>query len=141
MDPAEPPPLPEPQPARKGISTRTIVLLVVGSLVLVGGGVAAVGLFISSQVSTMQGRMTQILCQQNLAQIGALFVEEQAARPPAKPRSGQALLLGWRKDRRLIKGGSEDMLLCPHDPGVRQLVTEADRRSYDDIDLEDPPID
>lgn len=140
--PMLPPQLPpDGAPAKKkGLSTLAIVLIVVGGVVglflmIVVGAAAVV-------VPQMQERQQRLTCQQNLNQLGSLFAMiEMGARKPPAHRSGPALFLGWRKDKDWIQGGKEDVLVCPGDEVVNPLLTDADRRRYDTIDLANPPRD
>ena len=90
-------------------------------------------------VPQMQERQKRLTCQGNLGQLGQLYVMRTLDKPGKPKYDGVALFLSWRKDKSLIQGGKEEILLCPGDTGVDVMDTEEARKAYDDIDLMNPP--
>lgn len=84
--------------------------------------------------------LTRSACQINLVHLAGMYAESSAD-PSWRPRSGQALVLRWRKEGRRIKRGQEYVLLCPADQDALPPDTPEAVDRYDTVDLDDPPND
>lgn len=92
-------------------------------------------------VPQMQERQRRLTCQQNLRQLGTMYVTMRSEKMGKPPYDGQALFLSWRTKAGIIKKGSESVLICPGDNGVTVPNTPELQAKYDDIDLANAPLD
>jgi prepilin-type N-terminal cleavage/methylation domain-containing protein len=89
-------------------------------------------------VPVAQERSRRAVCAQNLRDLGGAYQLWQMESPGAAPHPGSAVFLEWRKERRMIRFGEEDKLLCPGDPSALYPQTDSDRARWDDVDLASP---
>jgi prepilin-type N-terminal cleavage/methylation domain-containing protein len=91
-------------------------------------------------VPRMQESQKKLGCQNNLSQLGQIFLLENQQNPSkAQKYSGVALWLSYRKGSSQIQGGNERVFCCPGDPQVPIPETDDDRKKYDNVDLSNPP--
>lgn len=123
-------------PAKKGLPTWAIVLIVCGGLAIpCGAGLVAT---VAIVVPRMQEQSKRTRCMNNLHVLGQQWLVAEMSREGKSPRrSGSAIWLGFRKDGD-IKRGDETWLLCPAD-SILFPETDADRRAWDDVDLSRAP--
>jgi hypothetical protein len=134
-----PPPLPagDDRPPGKKRSVLLIVLIVAGVLAIpcIAGLVGTVAIIVP-QMKEKQHRFT---CQNNLSQLGGLYVAQAYSGEAAQlhAHSGPAFFLAWRLDGSgLIREGQESVFLCPGDPEAHPRPQTAD---WDSVDLANPP--
>lgn len=89
-------------------------------------------------VPIAQERSRRAVCAQNLMDLGGAYQLWVMESPGATPHPGSAVFLEWRKERRLIRFGEEDKLLCPGDRSAAFPRTDSDRERWDDVNLDAP---
>jgi len=117
---------------RRAVFGPIVVLFVLGAIV------AAVAVLVL--VPQLPPRPKRRACLHNMERIAEIYAE-CAEDPSWTPRSGPALLLGWRRDAALLRTGDEHALMCPGDQSVSPADTPEARARYDGVDLDDPPDD
>lgn len=138
-------PLPDPQRAPGEASTRKLRRalggLLVSLLVLVVLALAFVGYVIANTCSIGSNHFeARFQCANNLAQLGALWLEDRDAATPPPRLGGPALLLQWRTTGR-VRAGQERVFLCPLDAAGADPMSPSFEARYDSIDLASPPRD
>lgn len=122
--------------ARSGAQGFTLIEIMV-VIAIIAGLIGTVAII----VPTMQEKQRKFQCQQNLSQLGQIFVSERSEKAGKPKYDGQALWLSWRVTGKHIKEGQENVLLCPGDPGISPVDTPEAKAAYNDIDLKSPPAD
>ena len=89
-------------------------------------------------VPIAQERARRSVCSKHLSELGGAWQIWRMENPGGVPETGSAVLLRWRQERRLIRFGEEETLLCPGDPSALFPQTDADRARWDEVDLSDP---
>lgn len=89
-------------------------------------------------VPIAQERARRAVCAQNLMDLGGAYQTWRLESPGRAPVAGSAVFLAWRKERRFVRFGEEEKLLCPGDPAALFPAHDADRARWDDVDLGAP---
>lgn len=126
----------EPIKPRTGIDRITSIVIV---MCVCGWISLSVAILVSDPGRS--ARRPRPVCESNLERVGELFREWRRDHPGERPRSGAALLLSFRVERRIPCGEEKNYLLCPGDQGAIFPSGENDSRYYDSIDLDHPPED
>jgi prepilin-type N-terminal cleavage/methylation domain-containing protein len=92
-------------------------------------------------VPQMQEKQRRFTCQNNLSQLGGLFIAERTEKHGKPKYDGSALWLSWRQKRDQIKEGQEAVLICPGDNAITAPDTPELKQRYTDVDLKNPPND
>jgi prepilin-type N-terminal cleavage/methylation domain-containing protein len=105
-------------------------------IAIIAGLVTAV----SVMVPKMQENQKRTSCMSNQAGLAQLYlVEANQNRGKAQKYSGVAMWLSYRAGSTpLIKSGNEKALICNGD-NVAIPETDADRKAYDNVNLDNPP--
>ncbi len=121
-------------PQKRGLPAWAKGLIVLGIVAAIS---AALAVFLHNvQVS---GRKTT--CMVHMVNLGACFAQRRGVNGPTNAArwSGAALWLSLRKDGDPRRRLAERYLFCPLDVDGHYPESEADRRAYDNVDLEHPP--
>lgn len=92
-------------------------------------------------VPQMQEKQRRFGCQNNLQQLGGLFVEMTTEKSGRPPYVGQALWLSWRSKKSKIMSGQENILICPGDSNIVSPDSPEQKAKYDSVDLKNPGTD
>ncbi len=120
---------------RRGEHGFTLIEIMVVIAIIAGLGAA-----VSLGIPVVQERSNRLTCQQNLSDLGKLFITWRQENPNKPPYSGAALFLYFRQKGEILKG-DESKLICPGDQGVIRPDTPDQQDRYDDVDLQDIPDD
>jgi prepilin-type N-terminal cleavage/methylation domain-containing protein len=83
-------------------------------------------------------RSRRAVCAQNLADLGGAYQLWRMEQPGGARHAGSAIFLAWRKERRIVRCGDEEKLLCPGDPTAFFPRTDVERARWDEVDLDAP---
>jgi prepilin-type N-terminal cleavage/methylation domain-containing protein len=120
---------------RKAQGFTLIEIMVV--IAIIAGLIGTVAII----VPQMQEKQKRFTCQNNLSQLGGLFVTERSEKPGRPKYDGTALWLSWRVTASKVREGEEGVLICPGDNGIVAPDTPEAKKRYGDIDLKNPPND
>lgn len=120
---------------RKAQGFTLIEIMVV--IAIIAGLIGTVAII----VPQMQEKQKRFTCQNNLSQLGGLFVAERTEKSNKPKYDGQALWLSWRANSSKIKEGQEGILICPGDGGIASADTQDAKDRYTNVDLKNPPSD
>ena len=139
----EPPPIPPDAPAaaapaKSGLSTKAIVLIVCGVLAI--PCLAGVVTTVAIMVPRMQETARKTTCMSNLSELSHVYISQTFQdRKVAQRWSGSSLWLAMRRDLKEVLPGQEAALLCPGDHDVVIPAAGSDVSAWDEVDLEHPP--
>lgn len=120
---------------RKAQGFTLIEIMVV--IAIIAGLIGTVAII----VPQMQEKQKRFTCQNNLSQLGGIFVAERTEKTGKPKYDGQALWLSWRSKGDKIREGQEGVLICPGDNGIAAPDTPEAKARYNDVDLKNPPDD
>lgn len=90
-------------------------------------------------VPRIQEKQRQTTCANHLRQLGGIYTSESMEKPGLPPHVGASLWLYYRQ-KHFIQKTREEVLTCPGDNTVRVPANEQDSAIYDDLNLNDPPV-
>lgn len=120
---------------RKSAGFTLIEIMVV--IAIIAGLIGTVAII----VPQMQEKQKRFTCQNNLSQLGGIFVAERTEKSGKPKYDGQALWLSWRANGSKIREGQEGVLICPGDNGISAADTQEAKDKYTNVDLKNPPTD
>jgi prepilin-type N-terminal cleavage/methylation domain-containing protein len=120
---------------RKAAGFTLIEIMVV--IAIIAGLIGTVAII----VPQMQEKQKRFTCQNNLSQLGGIFVAERTEKSGKPKYDGQALWLSWRANASKIREGQEGVLICPGDNGIAAADTQEAKDKYTNVDLKNPPTD
>jgi len=91
-------------------------------------------------VPRIQEKQRQTTCANHLRQLGGIYTSESMEKPGLPPHVGASLFLYYRQ-KHFIQATREEVLTCPGDNSVRVPSNAEESARYDDMDLENPPLD
>ncbi len=91
-------------------------------------------------VPRIQEKQRQTTCANHLRQLGGIYTSESMENPGLPPHVGASLFLYYRQ-KHFIQKNREEVLICPGDNSVKMPANAADSERYDEIDVDNPPLD
>ena len=120
---------------RKAQGFTLIEIMVV--IAIIAGLIGTVAII----VPQMQEKQRRFTCQNNLSQLGGIFVAERTEKMGKPKYDGVALWLSWRANGSKIREGQEAVLICPGDNGIASPDSPDAKQKYTEVDLKNPATD